>query len=191
MIYWLKYYLEKKQPFALVRFGDGEKNILNDIPCQRKGFTFVPEKDQEFREQLIDSHSYMHPLYFVADDSKLSSCMLVNQNYPMFIKEIIPLFSKSKIHLVCHENSQIENLPFKVDKQYLVKNEAWKKPLDIEQFKKLKNVIFLVAAGPYSNVLIYDIWQINKKIICINVGSTLDPYLFGEKTRQYQERVFK
>lgn len=48
-----------------------------------------------------------------------------------------------------------------------------------------KNTIFLFAAGPVSEILIYEMWQINPYNIFIDIGSTLDDILFNRKSRSY------
>ena len=67
--------IENKEPFALIRFGDGEKNILNNVACNRKGFSFDPGdiRDCEFREELMDSLIYNGGKnYFIGiDDANL------------------------------------------------------------------------------------------------------------------------
>lgn len=45
--------------------------------------------------------------------------------------------------------------------------------------------IYLFAAGPLSEILIYELWQINPKNILLDIGSTLDPLLFKRKSRVY------
>jgi hypothetical protein len=49
------------------------------------------------------------------------------------------------------------------------------------------NVPIFVAAGPLGTVLVHYLWQHNPKIQAIDIGSALDPWLFGRNTRPYQD----
>lgn len=183
-------------PHALVRYGDGERNILNNISCNRKGFRFDAEKDQDFREELIQSYRYNKSCnYYVADNIKMSARVFVNENYIPFLKRIVPLFKQFPIFFICNVRSNRGDLPFVVQNCYRVSDNAWEHNDSLHKFilRDLKDynspVLILCAAGPFSNVLIHRIWKETKNHILWNVGSVFDPYLYGRYTRQYQERL--
>jgi len=56
--------------------------------------------------------------------------------------------------------------------------------LDLEASTRL-GAIFLVAAGPLSEILIHELWQVNPRNAYLDIGSTLDPILFHRKSRDY------
>jgi hypothetical protein len=197
-IYDFKNFLIKKEPHALVRFGDGEQNIFDDVNCHRKGFSFDKEVDQRMKNDLIASHDYMASNYYMADGECISACLFVNENYKTFMTELVPLFNLYNVIFVGHENSNINNLPFQVNEFFAVSNNAWRfyPTLHLDIFKSLKkykeDCLVLFACGPYSNILIYRLWSAFKKHhIFLNIGSTFDPFIFGQNTRQYHERLFK
>jgi hypothetical protein len=199
--------IKNKQPFALIRFGDGEKNIINNIECNRKGFSYDPGdiRDSEFRYNLIKSLEYNGGKnYFVGlNDSKLekevkgtiiSPMIFVNQNYIDFLKKITPLFNDCI--LIANKKGNIDKLPFKPLDVIKIEDKFWhnteSESLHIGLLYWLydkSTQIILVAGGAWSNVLIHRLWQSNKNHIYIDIGSTLDPFLFGKKTRKYQERL--
>jgi len=47
--------------------------------------------------------------------------------------------------------------------------------------------VFLVAAGPLTNIIIYHMWRVNQKNIYIDIGSTLDPLIYSRKSRNYHK----
>lgn len=195
-IYEFKQLLVKRQPHALTRFGDGERNIFDNIDCNRKGFKYDHLRDQEFKQQLLNSFEYKTENYYVADTTDISACLFVNQFYPIFLSEYVPLFNMFDVIYVGHEQSNLENLPFKVKKFFPVVNNAWKfyPELDISIIQELRKykapAIVLFACGPYSNILVHRIWERKKKHILLNIGSVFDPLVYGINTRQYHERVF-
>ena len=191
-----KQLLIKSQPHALVRYGEGEKNIFDQINCNRKGFKYDSIIDEEFRQDLIDSYHYRSANYYVGDKEPISACVFVNENYPIFISEIVPLFNMYPVLLVGHERSDLSSLPFKIKNFFAVSDNAWRyypKLADnilVEIKSHQSPVLVLFACGPYSNVLVHKIWEEDKNNILWNIGSTIDPYIFGVNTRQYHERIF-
>lgn len=189
-----KILLEHCVPHALTRYGDGEKNIFNNIDCYRKGFKFDSKNDQDFRHDLIDSYNYKSNHYFVADKKPISACLFVNENYEKFFGEILPIFINYKITLVCHKNVDLTFIPFKVAKVFFVSNNAWKHESDLDlkildSINHTKQNLVLFACGPYSNVLIYRLWIKSNIITLWNIGSTLDPIFYKKFTREYQKRI--
>jgi len=204
----IKEKIQYLQPFALARFGDGEKAILHNIPCNRKGFKFDPEKDQKFRMNLIKALKLKMKDYFVGISRKpelfswyqnmvqsqsLDAALFINENYLDFINKIVPLFQTRDIILVCNKKAKFENLPFKCEKIHYISDNAWKNDiwdnLFFDLVWALDTKIVLVAGGPYSCTLIAELWKDLPYHLFIDIGSALDPYLYGKKTRKYHERL--
>lgn len=199
--------IERSEPFALVRFGDGERAIINNVACNRKGFTYDPNnwKDTEFREQLIDSLEYKAYNYIVGvndeeleqrvKSERISASIFINANYPKFVKWL-PKLKDYKIILVANRMAKYYTLPFKLNKLYPIDNSAWRTEdpiitIDLGYTLKLERqpLVVLVAGGAYSCVLINRLWRFNQKHILLDVGSTLDPFFFCKKTRLYHRRL--
>jgi len=56
--------------------------------------------------------------------------------------------------------------------------------LDLK-FGSLDNPLVLIAAGPMSELIIDYLWQINPTGRYIDVGSAMDEFIFGYRTREY------
>ena len=186
--------LQQKQPHALTRYGDGEWNIFDNVNCNRKGFKFDSEIDQEFRQELKNSYDYQAKNYYAADKEPISACLFVNEHYKEFLKGI-GVFNLFPVVLIGNEKSNLRKVAFKIDLFFPVSNNAWKvhpnlhKEILVEIKKHKSPVLVLFACGPYGNVLIHKIWQKNKKHILWNIGSVFDPMLLGKITRDYQKRL--
>jgi len=79
--------------------------------------------------------------------------------------------------LVTHKNTNLENLPFKVEKFYPIDYNAWivNKDLPYQILEQnLKDKLFLFAAGSFANILVHKLWSNNKNNTYLDVGSTLN-----------------
>lgn len=110
--------------------------------------------------------------------------LLVNSNYPYYLKNIVPLFSNKEIILIANEKSKLETLPFKVKEFFKVGNNCIINDHhlieEIKQYTKennLKNNIFLFSASSLTQILIYNLWKSNKDNTYINIGTTLNHML--------------
>lgn len=213
--------------FALSRCNDGEYiimkgeyiNLLNK--CNGE-FIYDPNNSDhtKYKDKLIESAQYTEEQYIVGigcrcclgdndhedlkkminqDEDHLSfGNVFVNSNFPLFISEMLPLFSRDnmKIIIVTNEKANINNLPFfrNIVKHYKIGTNAWMNDYSlIDEMKKYiqdnnaENHIFLFCAGPFSNILIHECYKSNKNNEFIDLGSTLDTYLFGQNgyTRGY------
>lgn len=206
----LKNTLKKSTPFALIRFGDGEKAIINGVDCNRKGFKFTESdtRDRHFRYELIEALEDRREFEFLVGvndeelktrvkDIKVSASIFINENYVAFIKEIVPLFEKYPIFFVGHRKADVEALPFFVEKFYPLTESAWRDlnnlHLTILEDLEIMKVptLVLVAGGAFSCTLIHKLWKATQKHTLLDIGSTLDPYIFGVNTRKYHERIKK
>jgi hypothetical protein len=142
--------IQKKEPFALLRFGDGEYCILRDIHCIRNGFSYNPYdmKDKIFRENLINSLQYNGGKnYFVGICNKkvkkgyphkwlkekvspnstiINASIFVNNNYLEFLDKFIPEFKKHDIIFVGNIKADTTKLPFKVHDFMPITNSVWR-----------------------------------------------------------------
>lgn len=168
------------------------------------------EEDRKLRQMLLDSYQYEDANYWVGIvcpccggkstfNNMLSMVkgyptwanLLVNSNYDRTKNELIPLLSNNyEIYLVYNKKAKTNKIPFKNYKSYRIGTNSWLNDFGlIDKMKKdLKNTkekAILIAAGPFSNILAYQLWLSNSKNIVINIGSILDPQFFGTPTRHY------
>ena len=121
--------------------------------------------------------------------------MWVNTNYPLFrqwihdIKEPIVVIGNGV-------RANPTSLPFNVHEYVPIAEDCinwWESNRDnAKEFynalgTKYNNTLFFVAAGPMSEPIIDFMWQGNPNNRYIDVGSALDEFLYGSKTRPYQD----
>ena len=182
--------------FALSKFADGEWGAI-------KGTSFFPANGEWeangnhplfelARKELIESIQYKHSNYYVAicpcykeaiefsgqDESQITYAnIFVNSNYSYFKEKYVPLFSERDIHLITHKNTNLENLPFKVEKFYPIEYNAWVLNRELPEIildSNPKDKLFLFAAGSFANILAYKLWKNNKHNTYLDIGSTLN-----------------
>lgn len=120
--------------------------------------------------------------------------IFVNGNYPRYVNEILPLFGENNVVIICNHKAKIEGLPFakNVVKRFDVSTNAWMENHGVvDDIKKyildngIKKHLFLFAAGPFSNILIHELYQTSKENSYIDIGSTLDSMMNLGATRGY------
>ena len=118
--------------------------------------------------------------------------IFVNSNYHFFMEKFIPIFDSTDTYIVCNKHSDTSKLPFGVKGGLPVGTNAWKEDYHIiDELKKfisdndIENSIFLFAAGPFANILVYELHSSYPNNTYLNIGSTLDSHLGLGKTRGY------
>jgi len=213
--------IKNKENFAITRFGDGELSIIEGkgLNLLNKGngeFAYDPnnKKYNLSRELLSESFTYSEKNYIIGISCKCCvgeekhnymkkhsnqkeenltwANIFVNSNYHRFVNELLPVLKEKKVHLVCHETSNTNNLPFDVKMVYKVKSDAWLHNLDLISTlktmiddKNIVNEIFLFSAGPFANILVQQLYKHNKNNTYLDIGSVLDGYLGLPLTRGY------
>lgn len=190
--------LQNNEMFSLSKFADGEWGAI-------KGNSFFPANGEWqangnhplfelVRQELEDSLKYQDPNYYVAicpcyketiefsgqKESQITYAnIFVNSNYQYYKKHYINLYKERDIHLVTHKNTNLDNLPFKVEKFYPIEYNAWVLNRNLPEIileKDLKDKLFLFAAGSFANILAHKLWKNNKNNTYLDVGSTLNPW---------------
>jgi hypothetical protein len=211
------------QPFALSRCNDGEMIILFnefiDIRNKCNGeFVYNPNipDHARYREKLYESAEHKADNYFVGiacrccvgadkheklkkltglDDEHLTwGNIMVNSNYPLFVKEMLPLYNNYDVIVVVNYKAEIKNLPFynKIIKDFRVGTNAWMNDYYlIDEIKDyitkndIKDKLFLFCAGPFSNILILEAFKSSPNNTYIDQGSCLDSMMNLGATRGY------
>jgi len=168
-----------------------------------------------YRDRLVDALQHRQRNYFVAisapccvgdaeffvyrslarqaEDALTYACLFANSNYPAFRQSWLPLFAQYDIHLVCsHKAAGGDALPFRVREISRVGDNAWIRdyPL-IDRLRaritslKLSGRLFLIAAGPFGGVVAQQLFAFAPRNTYLDIGSALDPLLFGRETRPY------
>lgn len=153
--------LKDPENFAFTRFSDGELFIMqnktvilaNDhyvtgevkgpnIYTEEEQKEFLPDRDQKYREKLIECFMHTQHNYFkgictgtdphVGDENfdyqielhggdhktLTFSNLLINANYKHFIEEMAPLFAERDIIYVVNKLAITEQLPFRIKKKF-------------------------------------------------------------------------
>lgn len=198
--------LLSNEKFALSKFADGEWGAI-------KGTYFFPANGeweangdnplfQIVRKELIESLQYKDPNYYVAicpcykeaiefsgqDESNITYAnIFVNSNYNFYKKHYIELYKERDIHLVTHRNTDLTNLPFRVEKFYPIDYNAWVVNRDLPEEileSDPKDKLFLFAAGSFANILSHKLWKHNKNNTYLDIGSTLNIWTKVERLQR-------
>ncbi len=106
-------------------------------------------------------------------------------NYQPYLAEVVPLYREYNTVLVCHETGIVENLPFRPARVFRNQYDAWRKDLsladEIKAFiaeQDARGWLFLFCAGALGCVLAHELYDFCAENTCLDIGSSLDPYLF-------------
>lgn len=156
--------VKKHENFAFARFSDGELFIMQNktvilaedhyvtgeikgpnIYTKEEQKEFLPERDQFYRERLIECFKYRQENYFKGictatdghvgranflwqqslhgpgDDKHLTfSNLLINANYRRFVEQMVPALANREIIYVVNELADLSGLPFEVKKDFRI-----------------------------------------------------------------------
>jgi hypothetical protein len=212
----IDYFLNKirnKENFSILRFADGEYYVLENIQLTNiDNWTF--QSGSILCKHLNDSLSLINTNVYYGI-SGLSDCektcnyyyskilnhhnityanIFVNENFEKWINFLINhndncvLIGSSK-----PDNNKIGNIniieTLLID-SFLVNNwdSKYNEYFDIMKNlgKKYTNTLFMISAGPLSEVFIHKLYLSNPNNIYIDVGSSIDVFTKNRYTREYQ-----
>jgi len=180
---------------------------------------FDPKKHSHFRDELLKAYQHKQDNYFVGlscpccvgkeqnkwmkdvrggDDKHLTwANLFVNSNYPYFLNHIVPLLKNKKVYIVCNENADLSELPFKVEKDWRIGSNAMIEDADlidgIDGFintNKVKNAVFLFAGASLTNLLIGRLFPTHPDNTYLDIGTTLNPHMKLPIARNYLKGYF-
>lgn len=175
---------------------------------------WVPGDHEFHRTKLMDAFKHKQKNYYVGlscrccvgqedfnqqitwrggDDEHLTwSNLFVNSNYPIFMSEIVPLFKNYKVVYIVNENAKLENLPFKVDKDFRVGYNCIINDYGlIDEISKwiednnIENYLFLFSASSLSNMMIHELYSKHNNNTYMDIGTTLNWFLGMKGSRDY------
>lgn len=178
---------------------------------------FIPEEHGHVRDKLIDAYKFkqenyfvggicqnctcasrefagwMHDLYGEPDDSLTSANLLVNSNYPNFIKKVLPILQTRQVVFVCSENANLVNAGFQdIVKDFRVGKNCIVNDLGLSEQvgqwiddNDIKNHVFLFAASSLSEIMIHELYSKFPDNTYIDVGTTLHRQLGLKLERNY------
>lgn len=204
--------IKNKKNFSLLRFADGELYVLNNrrltncdnwtfkengILCKQLNEALKLENTNVYYgisclsdnvntcnyyyDKIFNTHNITYANVFVNNHYKIWKQFLDTHNGECFLISC-NLPSDRKIGNIKVIDSLIIN-------EFLVNNwdNEYKKYFDLllEIGKKYTNMLFLISAGPLSEVFIHKLYLSNPNNIYIDVGSSIDPYVKKKYSRPY------
>jgi hypothetical protein len=189
----------------LTKKGDGEfkhdpysENHLKMREILLKSYTF---KDNDYYIGIAcqccvgkDKYEYMKKLSGQAEENLTWANIFVNSNYKHFLNEFIPALKGKKIVLVANSKgvNHWKTLPLEIESYISVGTDAWINNYNLSQNLQqqigefnMSNYVYLIAGGPFANILTYELWKYSKNNTYIDIGSTLDKHLGLTVTRGY------
>jgi hypothetical protein len=181
--------------------------VGNNIYTKEEQKEFHPEQHQFYREKLIETFKFRKENYFKGICTKTDvgednfkwqldlhgegdmdhltfANVLINSNYPRYVEELVPLLKDREVIYVVNEMADLEDLPFKVKKEFLIGSNCMIKNYDtIEKVKSyikendIKDHIILCSAASLSNMIIKECYEENSNNTFLDIGSSLNPYL--------------
>ena len=178
------------------------------LPEERKEFD--TQKHSFFNKKLLEAYTYNKENYLKgicgANETEFGPChdvmiklhggdhenltfsnVLQNGNYSDFIEKMLPEFANKTVFVVSNKNSNVDNLPFNVERFFPIGNNCMINDYDlIEEIKNfisndnVENCLFLFSAATLSNFLCYELYKEFDKNKYMDIGSTLGP-LFSLK----------
>ena len=122
-------------------------------------------------------------------DTNLSwANLFVNSNYKHFKGKILPLFNEFPVVIVCNEKASLNHVPFsnQIVKDFRIGTDAWINDRHLIQEIKdwmrendIQDHLVLFCAGPLGNILGYQLFTSHPNNTYLDIGSTIDPWLFG------------
>lgn len=119
--------------------------------------------------------------------------LLSNGNWAKTCNELTKL--SKEVVLFTNENTIVSNIPcnvvghFKIPRQVVYWYETNHEVItqQLQQFANITGKVFLFAAGPLSEILIDELYTLQPNNIYLDVGSTIDHWIYGRQTRPYMD----
>lgn len=129
------------------------------------------------------------------NDAKITFVNLwINANYSKSIEKYSSL--KRAVTLICNYKAKKENFPFEVNKIYPFPNDCvkfWEDSGDgfiemlLSEIGNKENELFFISCGPVSEIIIDKLYRNNPNNTYVDVGSSIDEFVHGHKTRPYMD----
>ena len=205
--------IDSKQPLAFARYADGECALMRNFHIRgcdgwdgksnsRLGRDLIQTLNHIEENYFygiscrccdINSYEYLTNLIKQNDTNITYSNLFVNGNYQYFknwlttVKEdIVMIASEDGVRNLPFENLKIISYtPVPIDVVYFWETKADKYKEFLNQFVTENNTLFLISAGPMSEVIIDHLYKINNTNRYIDVGSSIDEIVHKRMTRPY------
>ncbi len=207
--------INKKENFSLARYADGERAVLRGVAIKGIDGWATSNQLSQLGKDLWATLNHTESNYYYGiscpccdknafswylkniphHDNLTFSNLFVNGNYSFF-QEHFPKIKEQAV-VIAHKNGvgkRIGNL--EVVHYFPTENnciEYWDTEGDafvekiIYKTKSFKNMLFVVSAGPMSEVIIHRLYEANPENRYIDFGSSVDAYIHARMTRPYMD----
>lgn len=193
------------EPFAFVRFGDGEYHVIEQLDYRSRSGWTVDGGQTWIQFPLIEALTYTDPGYFIGISAPCDHPESAS-SYRNRIRGIVPKSHTTFGSIFAHFNygrmSQIraryenpvivgstERCEIKVPSNGMAK--SWDVDAIVDQLRQIEGRPIFLAAGPCSNVIIHRYWMRQppeKRVTIIDIGAAFDEQLHGKVTRDYHKK---
>lgn len=205
--------IEGDTPFAFMRFADGEIGVMQGRSVIGSDNWRSPNSVTKLGTDLLEaiSHTDSNVYYGIScqccdiegRDYLLSliktdrcnitfSNLFVNGNYEMFKDKLAKI--NLPVHLIANQSAIVDNFPCMIETFLPIPNDCvnfWQELSEdfkislTSYYKDITGSVFLIAAGPMSEVIIDHLWKINPTNKYIDVGSAIAEYVHGHPIRDF------
>lgn len=142
----------------------------------------------------LGDHNYLKSVIKTTDSNITFVNLWINGNYQLSLEKYKTL--TRPVNLICNYRAKKINFPFKVQDFVMFPDDCiryWDESGDSfienikEEFKGKENELFFISCGPVSEIIIHELYENNPNNTYIDVGSSIDEFIHGRKTRPYME----
>ena len=207
--------INNNENFVLFRYGDGERAVMTGRSVTAQEGWVSPDGISNFGLRLLDTlkHKENNVYYGIScpccdsaayywystridNKNKTFANIFVNANYQNFIEKFAKL-EKNAIFIGNYraKDKAIGNL--NVLNRYFIDDDCFSfyENKYSEFINKIKNeygskndILYVVSAGPLSEIIISDLYKNNPNNCYIDFGSSIDKYIHEKQTRPYMDK---
>ena len=175
----------------------------------------APNKLTKVGEQLLKTLTHIEDNYYYAissttdnisdytflkenikqNEDKLTFVNLwINANYGSMLKKLCS--NKRDVILICNKEAKKENFPFNVIDitpfpddciNFWEENDTTFINEVVGKYSSMNNQLFFISCGPISEIIIDSLYKANPNNTYVDVGSSIDEFVHGYKTRPYMD----
>jgi hypothetical protein len=193
--------IDKNEPFAFTRWGDGEWYNVNKVKGKNcDGNTYYEDLGDELLKIVSEPQDYYLGVQTLIPYS-VSQSKLYPQNWvdaDVFHKASVDgvldefIDTLKSAHVVYIGNKSLKKLSFINEFIETPFNDSWKIKdqilMDVKITFSKNPKVYLFSSGMSTNYYIHKLWKLNCNNIYIDIGSLFDPYV-GRITRSYHRNL--
>jgi hypothetical protein len=174
-------------PVGLTKVG---KELLNSLNHTEENYFYaISSKTDNINDYIFLRNNIQQK------EEKISFVNLwINANYQKSIEKYNSL--KRGVNLICNYKAKKENFPFEVLTLTPFPNnciEYWENSSNnfiemlVNKLGDKQNELFFISCGPISEIIIDKLYTNNPDNTYVDVGSSIDEFVHGQKTRPYMD----